>query len=163
MSKATDTADTAGASIDPRAAMLGVVAGMRSQLPVALLALAAGGREPGGWLASPAARIVLAVVAAGELIGDKLPTAPSRLEPLPLLGRVAFGAVAGGLLSTRLGGEAMPGVGAGATGAVVGTIAFGEARLALTRLTGLPDVVFAVAEDALAVGLGLAAVRGSVR
>lgn len=160
-----------GAGVERRAAMLGVVAGMRSQLPLALMALVAGGGEPeeaatsGGEgsrrsvLRSPAARIALGAVAVGEIVGDKLPMTPSRLAPGPFLGRLAFGALVGGVFAARAGGEAMVGAAAGGTGAVIGTIAFGEARVALARLTGLPDWPWAIAEDALAVGLGLAALR----
>lgn len=150
--------------IELRAAMVGVASGMRSQLPLALLAWTSGpgaANTDASWppLRSPLARAVVTALAVGELIGDKLPMTPSRLQPAPFLGRLAFGAFAGGLLAARSGGEAMAGAAAGGTGAVIGTIAFGEARLALTRVTGLPDPVWAVAEDALAIGIGLAALR----
>lgn len=159
-------AETGGSlGIETRAAFMGVAAGMRSQVPIALLAWQKWGtgpspqQRPPGLFGSPAVRALVTALAAGELVGDKLPATPSRLRPAPFLGRLAFGALAGGLLATRAGGQAMAGAAAGGTGAVIGTIAFGEARVALTRLTGLPDPLWAVAEDAVAVALGLAALR----
>lgn len=70
----------------------------------ALLGAASGGRS----LAGPAAvglhgpaRILALSAAAGELIVDKLPKAPSRLAPLPLAGRVALAGLAVGILARR--------------------------------------------------------------
>src|SRR5918996_1128590 len=85
-----------------RASMLGAAAGMRSQLPIALLGLesARGRFDPGrSWPARRLARpggVAAAVLAAvGELVADKLPTTPDRTRPGPFAGRVASGALVG--------------------------------------------------------------------
>ncbi|MEV0461288.1 hypothetical protein, partial [Catellatospora methionotrophica] len=90
---------------------LGVATGMRSQLGLAALAVAMsrGGKGKGksrGFssmvqsqvLSSPLVRKSLVATAAGELVADKLPTTPSRLNTGPLLARLALGGLAGGLL-----------------------------------------------------------------
>src|ERR671922_1812342 len=85
-----------------RASMLGAVAGMRSQLPIALLGLesARGRFDPGrSWPARRLARpggVAAAVLAAvGELVADKLPVTPDRTRPGPFAGRVASGTLVG--------------------------------------------------------------------
>jgi uncharacterized membrane protein len=149
---------------ETRSAMLGVVAGMRSQLPLALLSIRSAAEHDGrrwmGVLASPAAKAVLGALAAGELVGDKLPVVPNRLKLGPFLGRLVFGGVAGSVLAARASDDVIVGAAAGVTGAVIGTMVFSNARVILTRTTGLPDAVFAVAEDGLAILLGLRAVKG---
>lgn len=149
-------------AVERRAAALGVVAGTRSQLPMALLSLLTpdGKRAESvttptaGFLRSPLARTILMAAAAGEMIADKLPIVPSRLAPGPFLGRALFGAIAGAALVDRSGGDRMVGAAAGCTGAVIGTVLFGHLRVELVRLTKLPDLPFALAEDLLAVLLG---------
>ena len=70
-----------------RAAALGAVTGTRTFLAPAALALR--GRL------GKAARFVVPVLAAGELVADKLPMAPGRVEGPGLVGRVVFGALSG--------------------------------------------------------------------
>ena len=149
-----------------QAAGLGVVAGMRSQLPLALLALGAGRRRfaveadgPLGLLRSPVAQRLLVLSAVGEFVGDKLPFVPSRLKPGPLFGRMLFGGLAGAAIAVEA--RRSPALGAviGAGGAVLGTQAGYRARVALGESTGLPDPVWGVAEDAASVALGMAVVH----
>jgi uncharacterized membrane protein len=86
----------------PRALLLGAVAGMRSQLPIALLGLESsrGRFDPGrGWLArrlaTPGGVAAAVLSAVGELVGDKLPVIPDRTRPGPLAGWVAIGTLVG--------------------------------------------------------------------
>lgn len=152
--------------IAARAAGLGVVAGLRSQLPFALLAAAANrGRfaaatgRPIGLLRSRGALVGFGLSAAGELVGDKLPMTPSRLQPLPLAGRVLVGAAAGATLAREAGRATGFGAALGAAGGALGSFGGYHLRVAAGRATGLPDPVVAVAEDALAIGLGAASLR----
>jgi uncharacterized membrane protein len=85
-----------------RAALLGLATGGRSTSGLAALTLT--NHSSGGVLGSPWTRRLARVAATGELIGDKLPQAPSRLQPEGLAPRLAFGAVAGAVLSHREGG-----------------------------------------------------------
>jgi uncharacterized membrane protein len=122
---------------------LGAAAGARSLTPLALLA-----RHRGGWLAAAAAAAAL-----GELVGDKLPTTPSRLQQPQLSGRVAAGALAGGILARQHGRSlVLPAVVAGAA-ALAASYAGAAWR---AKAPGIPP---AVAEDAAAATLAWAATR----
>lgn len=145
--------------------VLGVVAGMRSQMPLALLAWrirkdSAGGKVVGlpavvesSWFAPLAATLAI-----GELIGDKLPMTPSRLTAGPLVGRIIFGGSAGALEAARSRQTPVWGALAGACGALVGSFGGYHARRAVVSSSGLPDPLVAVAEDSAAIGLGVWAV-----
>jgi uncharacterized membrane protein len=149
-----------------RSGLLGVVAGLRSQFPAA--ALAARGLEPASrslaLLSTPGGRRAAYLAAAGEILVDKLPITPDRVELRGLIARVASGAVAGAVLASATGVRgsrtALP-VLAGAAGAYLGSWGGFAARRALVGTTELPDAVVAVAEDVVAVGLAAVAVRGA--
>jgi uncharacterized membrane protein len=157
---------SSSAIVYSRAATLGIVAGMRSQLPLALLALeanqgkfAADARPPWSLLRSRAALLGLGFSAIGELIVDKLPFVPSRIDAGPLAGRVVVGGVVGAALSADAGHSGPVGGLVGAVSAGLGTVGAYHARLALGRATPVPDPVWGAVEDALAITLGLLAIR----
>lgn len=139
---------------------LGAIAGMRSMSAPAFVANALGRRDAPagasgpGLLGRPAVGAVLKLFAAGELVGDKLPFVPSRLDPGPLAGRMASGAVVGATIA-RL-GNSSAGAGAllGAASAVAGAFTAFHARRALGEKTGLPDPLVALGEDALVLAAG---------
>lgn len=159
---------TATRSLDSplaRAALLGAVAGMRTQLPLALLAhearqgrVAARADLPLALLRSPLAFPLLAASAAGELVVDKLPIAPSRLAPGPFFGRVVFGGLAGAVLAREAEQSAVAGAAAGAVGAALGAGTGYHTRVTLGRVTGVPDPVWGGLEDLVALALGSLAV-----
>lgn len=128
------------------AAYLGTAAGLRSMTPGGVLALR------GAFGDSPLTK-VLPVLAAGELVGDKLPVTPPRSAPGPLFGRAAAGA----LLGFRRGG-AQAGV-AGAACAIVAAYGGQHTRAWVGEKTGASPILIAVVEDALAVALALAGSR----
>ena len=90
-------------------------------------------------------------------MGDKLPMTPSRLAPGPLFGRVVGGAVAGALVARDVRGSAWTGALLGPGGAVLGSFAGNKLRAKVVKVSGLPDPLVAIVEDAIALGLGLAA------
>ncbi|MEU8008017.1 hypothetical protein AB0B66_43255 [Catellatospora sp. NPDC049111] len=154
---------------------LGMATGMRSQLGLAALAVAMsrGGKKKGkkgrGFasmvqgqvLSSPLVRKSLVATAATEIVADKLPSTPSRLNRGPLLARLALGGLAGGLLGwsdDRGFGRAAAGAALGAAGAGLGAFGGYHLRAALDQRTNLPDRYWAVAEDITAVGLAAFAV-----
>lgn len=160
-----------GWSITPsfarRALQLGVVAGFRSQLPLALLSgmiqaspTAAPLPGPFNWLHSPRILTALRIAAVGETVGDKLPFVPSRLEPGPFIGRLAFGGVAAAGFAMVAHQPPVPAALLGVAGGAAGSVAGNRARGYLTSAAGLPDQVGAVLEDLLAIGLGINAVGG---
>jgi uncharacterized membrane protein len=153
------------ASAYARAAALGFVGGLRSMTPLALLSqLRSKGEAPSpsnlvGYLKSPAARIITGLLAAGELVGDKLPTTPSRLAPAPLGGRIVIGALAGWILCQQAKQSPVLGALLGAMGAATGSAAGYYARSWLDNVTKWPDPIFGGVEDLVALGLGYLVTR----
>jgi uncharacterized membrane protein len=147
------------------ALLLGVVAGLRSQLPGALLALAVrqgmlpqGRRIPLRWLSARWGLPGAALAAGGELIGDKLPVTPSRLAPAPLIGRLVSGGAAGIAIADATSQSAIAGAALGAVGAGIGSVAGYCARASLSAATGIASPIWGVAEDVVAIGLGRLAI-----
>lgn len=149
-----------------KALVLGLVAGMRSMTAPAIVSheLAANGEtlppgSPVGFLAQPGTATTLQVLAAAEIAADKTPWIPARTAPPGLIGRVVSGALVGTALGSRPGYRPEIGGLVGAAAAVVSTYAAYHLRKRLAEELHVPDVVLAVAEDGLAVGLGTAAMR----
>jgi uncharacterized membrane protein len=145
---------------------LGFVAGLRSQLPLALLATAANGgrfaQNTHGALSlfrSRGTLAALALTANGELIGDKLPVTPSRISAPSIYGRLVMGGIAGAVVAYEARQSTTLGALTGLAGATAGSYAGYYARRTLGQRTGFPDFVWAVSEDALALGLGLVLIR----
>ncbi len=145
------------------AAGLGAVTGLRSMMGAAVAAHELSGRglprrRPRHaaarlvrWLTRPAVARTLELLALGEVIADKLPGVPDRIAPGPLVGRAAIG----GLLGSVAGGDRrVAGSVVGAGSAVAAAFAGWWLRRAGARATYLPDGALAVAEDAVALGVG---------
>jgi uncharacterized membrane protein len=94
---------------------------------------------------------ILALIAIGELINDKLPKTPSRFIPTQFITRIVMSALCG--LAIGLSGNGMIiGVVAGIIGAVAGTFAGAKARRLLAKTFGR-DLPAALLEDAVALGI----------
>lgn len=150
-----------------RALTLGIATGLRSQLANGMLAAHYDDAPRwAGWRTWPVfrsetGRKALLLSSVGELIGDKLPMTPSRLEPGPLVGRIAFGGLAGAAIGSESSGRMAIVRGAlfGMVGSVIGNYGGYHARRSAVEASGLPDPVVAVAEDAIALALARTAVR----
>ena len=122
-------------------------------LPLTLLAAATGSRTWTG-VAALEPRSVVPVLAAGELIIDKIPNVPNRIDGPSLLGRIAAGAVIGAVVAGRTGANR------GESAIVGGLIAFASAHATyrLRRMLGerLPRLAAGLVEDAVAVGAAAA-------
>ena len=159
-----DSVEASASSIYLRAATLGFVCGLRSMLPLALLNWN-GSREAEAALeaelipASPLPRLLTTFLAGGELIGDKLPFIPSRLSPGPFIGRLAIGALVGGQLSYRFKRSPVIGALLGAASAGVAATCGATLRTQLAKKTRIPDFIVAIAEDTLAISLGISALQ----
>lgn len=138
------------------ASLIGIVAGLRAfTAPAAIAWAAALGILPlaGGPLAFLGFRFtpwIFTLFAAGELVGDQLPSTPSRKVPVQFGTRIVTGALSGAAIGF---GGGMPAAGliAGATGAVVGTLGGAAARGWLAAKLGR-DLPAALIEDAVAIG-----------
>ena len=91
-----------------------------------------------------------ALLAAGEMLADKLPFISDRVAPFPLAARATAGAVVGGVIAREEGANVWGGALLGAAAAV------GAAFVAyhLRRRSRLPNVVNGLLEDALVLGIG---------
>src|SRR4051794_23972950 len=107
---------------------LGVLAGLRSMTPLAVVAWASRlGRldldpTPLAFLGSGVAAWFFAAAALGELVADKLPFTPNRTALGPFVARLLTGALSGGAVAAGAGGSLVEGAVAGAVGAGAATV-----------------------------------------
>jgi uncharacterized membrane protein len=130
-----------------RAAVLGTVTGARTFLAPAALALR--GRLGDG-RAGKVAKLALPALAAGELVADKLPMAPPRVEGPGLVGRVLSGAFSGRVSAGPRGARV------GAVFALAATYPSQVLRAQIVTRTPLPDIACAVPDDLLGIALAAA-------
>ena len=147
-----------------RSILIGIVAGMRSLTPVAVISWAAQ-RTPQseinlpGLLSSPRVSKVAFALAAAELLGDKMRSAPARIITPGILARIATGAIAGMAVAPPK-GQRMGAV-LGATAAVgAAYVSFGLRQRAI-RKSG--QTATGLIEDAVAVGSALLVACGKRR
>ena len=140
-----------GAALLVRSLLLGWAAGARASLGPAGPTLT--GDRP------PLVRAAAALGVVGEIIGDKLPTAPSRLEHGGALVRATSGAIGATMLAARAQANPVVPAVAGAVGGLAG--AYGGAAWRAWAVGRLPDWQAAIAEDVVA--LTAAAVACSTR
>ena len=143
-------------------AAIGAVAGLRTFTSPAAISRAAvtgllglnGG--PLRFFGSPLASKVLTGLAVAELVGDKLPVTPSRLEPASLGARFVSGALCGAAMSAGRKKSLIPGAIFGGIGAVAAAYLGYHIRQTLVNRYDLPDTAVALAEDAVALGGAMA-------
>jgi uncharacterized membrane protein len=138
------------------AALLGVLAGMRSMAAPAAL----GQLSRKGALAGVSGPLVLvthskfataaSLLAVGELVADKLPFTPNRTAAGPLLGRALTGGFGGAVICSAKRRSVLAGTLIGAAAAVGAAYGAYELRRQAVRRLRLPDAVIALAEDTLA-------------
>jgi uncharacterized membrane protein len=148
-----------------KALSLGAISGLRSLSgPVFVSRAASQGRldlegTPFAFLGSPRLAKLLALMEIGELVGDKLPMAPSRTAPPPLLGRAGVGAVVGAAVFVSGERRAATGAILGSTAAIVAAFAGERLRALIVEKSGLPDPVVALAGDAAVLLVGFSSLR----
>jgi uncharacterized membrane protein len=141
------------------ALVIGIVAGLRAMTAPAAVSWAAHARwlDLGGtWLAFMGYAFtpwILTVLALGELVGDQLPTTPSRTVPIQFATRILTGGLSGASIGVA-GHHLVTGLVAGMIGAVIGTLGGRAARSQLAAAVG-SDRPAAFLEDAVAIGAAL--------
>jgi uncharacterized membrane protein len=145
------------------ALLIGVIAGLRAMTAPA--AVSWGARL--GWLKLHGTAVgflgnsvmpwVFGVFALAELVTDQLPKTPSRKVPVQFATRLVTGALSGGAIGAS-GGALVPGIAAGAVGAILGTLGGAEMRSRLAKSFG-KDRPAAIIEDILAVASAVVIVR----
>lgn len=144
-------------------ALIGAVASARAMTPMATLAVArlADRRTPGtlALLDRPLFKYGAMAMGAGELVGDKLKSAPDRTVLLGMLARVTSAGIAGAALAPR-GRE-----GAGAATAIATAVPLAYLTLAARKkaMTHIGQTRSGLIEDALIVAAGAAVVALSTR
>ena len=147
------------------AACLGAVAGLRSMTAPALLSQAARTGSlnlegtPFEFLATQRTADISTGAAVLEVVADKLSFTPDRTSLVPLLARAASGGLTGAAICAAHKKDWMPGALVGAAAALAAAFAGFVLRRALTQNVGAPDLLVALAEDSLAIGLGVVALR----
>jgi uncharacterized membrane protein len=123
-----------------RALAAGAVCGLRTMCGPATIVPLAG---------TP--RIVVIVLAVGELIADKLPQTPPRTQPLGLIARAVTASISAA--STAEGRDRVPAALLG-IGAAMGSAFAGAAYRSWCARRRLPAIPCALLEDAVAYGAG---------
>jgi uncharacterized membrane protein len=149
-----------------QAASLGFIAGMRTFTATAVVSHVYS-RHPSkqirwtplGFMQSISASKVFKVLAAGELVGDKMPFAPNRTSAGGLTGRILSGALCGATVYKA--NYKKPAIGGlvGAAAAVASAFSCMFLRAKLGKSTGLPDAVIGAIEDVIVITTGVAVAK----
>lgn len=148
--------------------LIGGVSGLRSLTGIAVVTIAAQRDWPHlGWLhlggtglsflARPAALYIFVVLAIGELVADKLPFTPPRIQAGPLAVRFLLGALCASALAVAAGMPWVFPAAVGGASAIVGAYAGYWVRRTITS-RAVKDLPIALVEDATAILLALFAV-----
>lgn len=147
-----------------KALALGALAGMRSLAAPTVLShfLSKAGSNPLrytplGFLGNNTVAMVLKGLAASEMMGDKVPGIPDRIEAPSLVMRSGSGALAGAAVYLMNNKRWSEGAAIGAAAAIATTYGSFYLRKALGEKTGFADQIFGALEDALVVGCGMKA------
>ena len=142
---------------------LGAVAGMRAMSAPALLSNELSrmptnslANSPLYFLQSDSVATALKVLAATELLGDKLPNVPNRINLPSIAVRALSGAVVGAALFTANKDKITKGAIIGAAAAVVATYGSFYLRKAIKKYTHLPNSFSGSIEDAIMLSSGIA-------
>lgn len=141
-----------------KASALGAVAGLRAFTAPALLAYFASNRENNS-SASRKIFVVLGLLAAGELVGDKLPFTPNRTDAPGLIARVISGAAVGGVVCARGKMFVPAGIAIGAASSVAAAYVGQHIRHSIAEKSGIPSAVLGAVEDAIAIGIGMSVLK----
>jgi len=104
---------------------------------------------------------MLPLLAAGEMIGDKFPQAPSRLLVPVFIWRTLMGGICGGEVAKRGNGVRSIGIVAGSLAAIAASYGGYALRMELTERRKFPGFPTAAAEDAITLLLVRFGIRGS--
>ena len=138
--------------------VLGMSAGLRSMTPAAVVAWAAQLGWPDlrqtnlAFMAAPITAWAFTLFACIELVFDKLPFTPSRLDAAPLGARILVGALCSATICAAAHQSITVGALVGGLGGVAGAFAGYHVRRHLTMNLKMPALLVALGEDVLAIG-----------
>jgi len=139
--------------------LIGLVAGLRSMTPLAVVSWSARlgflalAHTPLAFFGYRYTPIIFTVFAIGELVGDKLPQMPSRKAPPGFITRIIVGALAGAAVGATA-QALVTGLVIGIVAAVLGTLGGSAVRQKMAGAFGR-DLPAALTEDVIAVGLAI--------
>ena len=138
---------------------IGIVAGLRALTAPALVSWAAHlgwlhlEGSPLSFMGSMVTVVIFTLLAIVEYVTDRLPSTPARTVPMQLGARLIMGALSGACICVSAGQSLLVGVVLGAIGAVIGTYGGYHARKALVNGLKVKDILIAIPEDLVAIGL----------
>jgi uncharacterized membrane protein len=145
----------------------GWIAGMRSVSALAIstnLASQASFFKPGTpllrFLEKPAVRISSYMLAAAEMVGDKLPATPDRIKPVPLSGRALTGALSGAVIYSLARQSPYTGALIAGAAAIASSYAMYYLRQEIKERTNAPDLILGLAEDAIVISQVISTKKG---
>jgi uncharacterized membrane protein len=145
---------------------LGVLAGMRTTAAPAIASHILShhrskqlSKSPLNFMQNNIVAIVLKVFAAGELVGDKLPNTPNRIEPVGIICRCLSGALAGASIYKAIGNSAISGALLGSIAAFGSTYGSYFLRKDIVGRTEIFDPIIGAIEDVLVAGAGVTLVN----
>jgi uncharacterized membrane protein len=140
---------------------IGIVAGLRSMTAPAAVSWAAHFHRLDlrdsrlVLLGSTIAAYTFSALALGELVADKLPFVPNRTSRLPMAFRILSGSICGAALCIAANRLILQGALLGGLGAINGAFGGIPVRRVLAKYLKIADTAIALAEDVLAVGVGI--------
>lgn len=148
--------------------LLGGATGLRSMTGIAVVTVVAQPHWPHlqwlhltgtglSFLAHPVSMVVFVLLALGELVADKLPFIPARIQPGPLTARFGFGALCASALAVAAGVSWIVPALIGGVAAIVAAYAGSWLRRSITA-RGVKDLPIALLEDTAAILLAVFAV-----
>jgi uncharacterized membrane protein len=151
-----------------QALSLGVLAGMRTtSAPVIANQILIKhpsknlSKSPLKFIGSKKAGTAFKVSAVGELVGDKLPFTPNRIEPGGIIGRCLSGGLVGAAIFKTNKDNAFIGALIGSAAAFAGTFGSYYLRREIVKRTDIYDPLIGALEDALVIGAGIALVKSA--
>jgi uncharacterized membrane protein len=111
--------------------------------------------SPFYFLASRTALVILTAWALLELVLDKTDKLGNRTQPLGLIFRIVTGSLSGAAIYSAAGGAPYLGAIIGLAGAMTGTFGGFYSRRAIVQRTSVSDFWVAIAEDIIAIAIGL--------
>jgi uncharacterized membrane protein len=112
-------------------------------------------KSPLRFMQSTTVAAVLKVLSVTELIADKLPSTPNRIEPGGVAGRTLSGALAGASIYKAVGGKALTGALIGGAAAIAATYGSYYLRKSVVKANHIADPLIGATEDALVIGAGI--------
>ncbi len=147
------------------ALVIGIVAGLRSLTAPALVSWAGHlgwlnlQGTPLSFMGSTAAVAIFTLLAIVELAGDVMPKTPARTAPAPLIARIVTGGLCGASLYAAAAQPLAVGAVLGLIGALIGTYGGYNIRKALVNGLKVKDIMIAIPEDIVAIGIAYFVVR----